>query len=116
MRKPGAAEPKAWIANRRSRGLGGGIAIECEQPAARTECGEDCAGMPPASERCVDHARIGPKREAGQGFVKEDGNMAIIGHSEKPVSSGGNAPSGNATARAVCSVHRAPSHSSNLLP
>ena len=77
---------------------------------------EDAPRVTAAPECRVDVGAARDDREPGDGFFEQDGDVrAIRGHqSEKPSSSGGSPPAGNATTRAVASFQRAASHNSNL--
>ena len=109
-------EAKARVAPRSRDGFGLGIAVERDQHARRTERGEDAPAVPATAEGAVDVDAVAPDRQRGHGFIEQDRDMAAIHFQrEKPSSSGGRPP-GNAIACAVCSVQRASSQSSNLLP
>ena len=115
--EPGAAEREAGIVDRARRALGLGIAIERDEASAAVKQREDAARVPAAAEGGVDVRAAFPDRQRRNGLFEKDGDVVAIGHqSEKPSSSGGSAPAGNAGARAVASCQRTSSHSSNLLP
>ncbi len=82
------------------------IAIERDETCREGRVPRGCAGVSAAAEGGVDVDAVGLDRQRGHGFVEQDRDMVAIGHqSEKPSSSGGRPPAGNATACAVRSSH-----------
>src|ERR1700674_409715 len=95
----------------------GWIAVESDEPAARPECFQDAQGVSAAPEGCVEVDAVGLDCQRGHGFLEQDRDVIAMRHqSEKPSSSGGRPPAGNATACAVRPCHCSSSQSSNLLP
>src|SRR2546423_14375393 len=102
------------LARHRFRGW---IAVESDEPAMRSQCIENAHGMSSAPEGCVEVDAVGFDRQRGHGFLEQDRDVIAMWHqSEKPSSSGGRPPAGNATACAVRPCHGSSSQTSNLLP
>src|ERR1700681_1202033 len=108
---------KAWVGPLARHRFGGGIAVESDEPATRSQCVENAQGVSSAPESRVEVDAVGFDCQRGHGFLEQDRDVIAIGHqSEKPSSSGGRPPAGNAIACAVRPCHCSSSHSSNLLP
>src|SRR6266446_9385286 len=102
------------LARHRFRGW---IAVKRDEPATRSQCIENAQGVSSAPEGCVEVDAVGFDRQRGHGFLEQDRDVIAMWHqSEKPSSSGGRPPAGNATACAVRPCHCSSSQSSNLLP
>ena len=114
--EPRRAEREALVGDSECRRGRRRIAIKRDEPALGTERGQDAPRVTAAPESRIDVGAARDDREPGDGFFKQDGDVrAIRDHqSEKPSSSGGSPPAGNATTRAVASFQRAASHNSNL--
>ena len=119
FRKPRAAENETGLAygECKSGGLGRRIAVDAHEVAGGAEARENGPRMAAAAERRVDVGAVRPDRQRRHGFFEQDGDMDIVGHQrEKPSSSGGRPPAGNAIACAVSTCHCASSQSSNFWP
>src|SRR5207237_10519892 len=87
------------LARHRFRGW---IAVERDEPAMRSQCIENAQGVSSAPEGCVEVDAVGFDRQRGHGFLEQDRDGIAMRHqSEKPSSSGGRPPAGDATACAV---------------
>src|SRR5450755_1291788 len=102
------------LARRRFRGW---IAVDRDETAARTQCIENAVAVSTAAEGSIQVNPVALDRQGGHGFLEQDRYVIAMRHqSEKPSSSGGRPPAGNATACAVRPCHCSSSQSSNLLP
>src|ERR1700686_4464438 len=108
---------KAWVGPLTRHRFRGGIAVESDEPATRSQCVQNAQGVSSAPEGCVEVDAVGLDGQRGHGFLEQDREVIAMRHqSEKPSSSGGRPPAGNAIACAVRLCHCSSSQSSNLLP
>src|ERR1700730_13325544 len=95
----------------------GWIAVEGDEPAMRPQRVENAQGVSAAPEGSVNVDTVGFDRQRGHGVLEQDRDVIAMRHqSEKPSSSGGRPPAGNATACAVLPCHCSSSQSWTLLP